>query len=78
MDNMPQWMRDQIREAAKQRRLSEGLNTWGGKREGSGRKKQYNRLTIVVKFNRIQRLNLEELGEGDVEKGVQALIDKHV
>ena len=75
MDNMPKWLRDELR----YKRVELGIsNPWGGKRKGAGRPKQYTRLTIVVKFNKIKRLNLEELGEGDVEKGVQALIDKHV
>lgn len=73
-ENLPQWIEDQIRE----QRVKMGLRKpWGGKRPGAGRPKQYTRLTIVVKFNRIQRLNLEEMANGDVEKAVQMLIDKH-
>ncbi len=72
---IPRWIEDQIRE----QQVKMGLRKqWGGKREGAGRKKQYTRLTIVVKFNRIQRLNLEEMANGDVEKAVQMLIDKYV
>jgi hypothetical protein len=29
-------------------------------------------------MNRIKRINLEELGDGDVQTGVQRLIDDHV
>jgi hypothetical protein len=56
----------------------------GGKRKGAGRpstKKEETPkegLTIVVKLNNIQTLSLKELGDGDIEKGVQALIDKHL
>lgn len=74
-ENIPEWIKQQIRE----QQVKMGVKKqWGGKREGAGRPKQYNRLTIVVKFNRIQRLNLEEMANGDVEKAVQMLIDKYV
>ena len=56
----------------------ESKNIKGGYREGAGRPKQLDRLTIVVKMNRIKRMNLEELGDGDVQAGVQRLIDDHV
>ena len=74
-ETLPQWIKDQIKEQKKQRGEYKG---WGGKREGAGRKKQLDRLTIVVKMNRIKRMNLEELGDGDVQAGVQRLIDDHV
>ena len=74
-ENIPDWIKEQIRE---QQVKMGAKKQWGGKREGAGRPKQYNRLTIVVKFNRIQRLNLEEMADGDVEKAVQMLIDKYV
>lgn len=60
-------------------------NTWGGYRRGSGRKKvkkdennPLDLLTIGLKLNRIQTLSLQEMGEGDIQKGVQALIDLHL
>ena len=74
-ETLPQWIKDQIREQKKKRGDYKG---WGGKREGAGRPKQLDRLTIVVKMNRIKRMNLEELGDGDVQAGVQRLIDDHV
>lgn len=75
MEKLPKWIEEQIRE----QQVSMGMRKqWGGKRPGAGRPKQYTRLTIVVKFNRIQRLNLEELGNGDVQAGVQKLIDDNV
>jgi len=75
MEKLPKWIEEQIRE----QQVAMGMRKqWGGKRPGAGRPKQYTRLTIVVKFNRIQRLNLEELGNGDVQAGVQKLIDDNV
>ena len=75
MEKLPKWIEEQIRD----QQVAMGMRKqWGGKRPGAGRPKQYTRLTIVVKFNRIQRLNLEELGCGDVQAGVQKLIDDNV
>lgn len=75
MEKLPKWIEEQIRD----QQVAMGMRKqWGGKRPGAGRPKQYTRLTIVVKFNRIQRLNLEELGNGDVQAGVQKLIDDNV
>lgn len=57
---------------------------WGGKRKGAGRpstKKQQtpkDGLTVVLKMNNIQRLNLEELGDGDLAIGIERLIEKYL
>lgn len=57
---------------------------WGGKRKGAGRpitkiqQSPKNGLTVVLKMNNIQRLNLEELGEGSLELGIERLIEKHM
>lgn len=74
-ENIPQWIKDQIREQQIKMGLKKGR---GGKRPGAGRPKQYYRLTIVVRLDRIKRMNLEEMGEGEVQKGVQKLIDQYV
>jgi hypothetical protein len=54
----------------------------GGKRKGAGRpkpKKTYvDGLTIVVKLNNIQRLSLEEMGSGDLSKGIEALVNQYL
>lgn len=58
------------------------VKPWGGKRKGSGRKAKpkpfVEGLTIVVKLNRIQRLSLEEMGEGDLSKGIEALVNQYL
>lgn len=74
-ENIPKWIKDQIRE---QQVKIGARKQWGGKRPGAGRPRQYDRLTIRLKLNRITRMNLEELGDGDVEVGVQRLLDKFV
>lgn len=59
---------------------------WGGKRPGAGRPKGYKpppRLKpeeekIKLNLNPIQRKTLEEMGQGNLSKGIQALIDQHL
>ena len=57
---------------------------WGGRRKGAGRpstkiqQSPKSGLTVVLKMNNIQRLNLEELGEGSLELGIERLIEKHM
>ena len=58
------------------------VKPWGGKRKGAGRKAQpkpfVEGLTIVVKLNRIQQLSLEEMGGGDLSKGIEALVNQYL
>jgi len=35
-------------------------------------------MYVPITVNRIQKMNLEEMGNGDLMLGLQALIDKHV
>lgn len=60
---------------------------WGGKREGAGRPKGYKppprpprpeEEKIKLNLNSIQRKTLEEMGQGNLSKGIQALIDEHL
>jgi hypothetical protein len=60
-------------------------NTWGGKRKGAGRKpwkkdqeKPSQGLTVQLKLNNIQVMLLKELGNGSLDDGVQALVDKEM
>ena len=60
-------------------------NTWGGARKGAGRKpwkkvekKSENLLTVELNLNNIQILLLKELGNGSLNAGVQALIEKEM
>lgn len=60
-------------------------NTWGGWRRGAGRpktkkveEKQQEGLTVQLKLNRIQTMLLKEMGNGSLDAGVQALIEKEM
>ena len=56
----------------------------GGKRKGSGRPSTQIQqpvkqgLTVTLKMNNIQTLNLKELGDGDIERGIEKLIELHM
>lgn len=59
------------------------VRTWGGKRKGAGRPKKIKKqmvegLTVIVKLNNIQYLLLKEMGDGDINQGLQKLIDQHM
>ena len=60
-------------------------NTWGGARRGAGRKpwkkveeKTTDGLTVQLKLNNIQVMLLKEMGNGSLDAGVQALIEKEM
>lgn len=59
-------------------------NTWGGARRGAGRPKRkveekpQDGLTVQLKLNNIQVMLLKELGNGSLDAGVQALIEKEM
>lgn len=56
----------------------------GGKRPGAGRpstkiqQPKKEGLTVTLKINNIATLNLKELGDGDIERGIERLIEKHM
>jgi hypothetical protein len=61
------------------KRASKGQGQWGGARPGAGRpKKRVDLLTVDLKLNNIQTMNLRDLGDGDLKIGVQRLIDKYM
>lgn len=63
------------------RRLLGNPTNWGGKRPGAGRPKiikAVQGLLVSVSLNRIQMMNLDELGDGDINKGIQKILDQHV
>jgi len=52
---------------------------WGGARLGAGRPRIRPIGTAFnVNLNGLQRLSLEEMGNGNVEDGLQALVDKYL
>ena len=70
----PQWLLDKLR-----REFVGPKKEWGGARAGSGRPRTRPLGgAININVNNIQRLSLEEMGNGSLEAGVQALIDKYL
>jgi hypothetical protein len=80
-DKPPEWIvskKQQQRRKYREKKLGRPLGEWGGKRAGAGRPRQKTKEFFQLKINNIQRLNLEEMGDGDLTKGIQKLIDMHV
>jgi hypothetical protein len=75
----PMWLVLEEREkrrAARSKRLGRPIGTWGGNRKGAGEryKKPYD-SKVYIKHTRIQHSLLLDLGNGDLNAGVQKLID---
>lgn len=68
----PSWLKQKIRSE-----LVGPRKQWGGARPGAGRPKT-KAPVVDLRLNNIQRLSLLELGNGDIQAGVQALIDKYL
>ena len=81
----PEWLVLKQREHNRQlreKRLGRPVGTWGGKRQGAGLKKKteepkYTNL-IALTLNNIQKQVLIEMGNGDMDAGVQNLINQHI
>ena len=79
--NGPEWLIDKKRQKRREKRaakLGRPVGEWGGKRQGAGRPKEKIPETFRLHLNNVQRLNLEELGNGVIANGIQKLIDKYV
>ena len=78
-EEKPEWLREKEREK-KRNRLGKEIGTWGGRRRGAGRppRKKPEGDEVIVKLNNIQRLSLQEMGDGDISRGIQALVDKYL
>jgi hypothetical protein len=81
----PEWLVLQQREhrrKVREKRIGRPIGTWGGKRPGAGVKKKtegpkYSNL-VALNLNSIQKKVLIEMGEGNLELGVQKLINQHI
>jgi hypothetical protein len=73
-------LKRQKRRAYRAKKLGREIGTWGGRRPGTGRPPTLKKEEIPfnLKLNSIQKMNLLELGEGNLEKGIQALIEKYL
>jgi hypothetical protein len=77
----PDWLIDKKRQKRREKRaakLGRAVGDWGGKRQGAGRPREKTPETFKLQLNNVQRLNLEELGNGNITLGIQKLIDKYV
>lgn len=80
-EGTPQWKKERKREYRRQwwaKKLGREIGEWGGKREGAGRPKSKVQENFNLNLNNIQRMNLKEIGDGSIERGIQRLIDRHV
>ena len=80
-EGTPQWKKERKREFRRQwwaKKLGREIGEWGGKREGAGRPKNKVQENFNLNLNNIQRMNLKEIGDGSIERGIQRLIDKNV
>lgn len=68
----PSWLKQKIRAE-----MVGPRKQWGGARPGAGRPKT-KAPVVDLRLNNIQRLSLLEMGNGDIQSGVQALIDKYL
>lgn len=80
-DKPPEWFLELARAKRRSKRsakLGRPIGTWGGRRSGAGRPKEKTEEAATFKLNPIQRKMLAEMGDGDINKGIQALIDQHL
>ena len=80
-EGTPEWKKERNREYRRQwwaKKLGREIGEWGGKREGAGRPKNKVQENFNLNLNNIQRMNLKEIGDGSIERGIQRLIDKNV
>jgi hypothetical protein len=81
-DKTPEWLAEierQKQRAKRSKRLGRPIGNHGGRRPGAGRptvKKEDQPFNLVL--NSIQKKSLLELGSGDLNKGIQVLIDKYL
>lgn len=81
----PEWLILKEREhnrKLREKRLGRPIGTWGGARKGAGTKKRKDKPTYTdytgLHLNNIQRQVLTEMGNGDLGKGIEALINQHI
>jgi len=81
----PEWLILKQREhnrKLREKRLGRPVGTWGGARKGAGTKKKteapkYTDL-VALTLNNIQRQVLKEMGDGNLDAGIQNLINQHI
>ena len=59
------------------KKLGRTVGEWGGKREGAFGKKSVPYNTVVkLELNAVQKKVLAEMGDGDISKGIEKLINE--
>ena len=81
-DKPPEWFLELARAKRRSKRsakLGRPIGKWGGYRPGAGRPKtKKEEEPFSLKLNTLQKKTLLEMGDGDLNKGIQALIDQHL
>lgn len=77
----PDWLIEKEREKrreARAKKLGRPVGKWGGYRKGSGkkRKREFD-FMVGIDVTRIQQKILEDMGQGSLQQGIQALINEH-
>lgn len=81
-EKTPEWLAEierQKQRNKRSKRLGRPIGKHGGRRPGAGRpavKKEEKPFNLVL--NSIQEKSLLELGSGDLNKGIQVLVDKYL
>jgi hypothetical protein len=59
------------------KKLGRTVGTWGGKRKGAGKPRQLTYNTVAkLELNSVQKKMLAEMGDGNIDKGIQKLINE--
>jgi hypothetical protein len=78
----PEWLvlyEREKRRAARSKRLGRPIGTWGGKREKTGRPRTRDYTNIVkINITKVQELILIDIGNGDLNVGIERLINEHI
>jgi hypothetical protein len=59
------------------KKLGRTVGTWGGKRKGAGKPRTLTYNTVAkLELNPVQKKILTEMGDGDINKGIEKLINE--
>jgi hypothetical protein len=59
------------------KKLGRTVGTWGGKRNGAGKPRQLTYNTVAkLELNSVQKKMLAEMGDGNIDKGIEKLINE--
>lgn len=59
------------------KKLGRPVGTWGGKRKGAGKPRTLTYNTVAkLELNSVQKKVLTEMGDGDINKGIEKLINE--